>query len=236
MSIFKPTYIVILVAALLLACGGDDNNPQPPEAPQLVFPENNSECLEGVVSSTNPDLSTIEFRWNAASNANSYRLNIENLLTGEGFTRTTSSSSLEVELSRATPYSWYVVALSSSNDNESAQSETWKFYNAGEGITSYAPFPAELLYPRSGASLNLNGSGILELRWDGADTDNDISGYEVLLDTQSPPTTSIGSNLPSENINVTDLQASTTYYWRVITTDDDGNSSVSEVSEFYINN
>ncbi|WP_224488681.1 fibronectin type III domain-containing protein [Robertkochia flava] len=232
------TRLLICIPILLLvwACGGDNDQPAPPSAPQLQFPENNSECFEGVVNSVNPNVSSIEFRWEPASNASSYQLNIKNLISGQMRSQTTSGASLAVELDRGTPYSWYVEASSSATPNETAQSATWKFYNAGEGIASYVPFPADLIYPPSGASLSLNGSSALDLRWEGADLDNDISDYEVFFGTDSPPATSIGSSGTAQQIRVENLSPGTTYYWKVITTDQQGNKADSEISEFRIAN
>lgn len=231
----KSFLILFMLAGILLAsCGGDDETSGTPQAPQLVFPENNSECLEGVVSSTNPNISTIEFRWQASSNASGYTLNIQNLITGARITESTTATAIPVELVRGQPYSWNVVA--NSNTSSSLSSDTWKFFNAGEGVSSYAPFPADLVYPRSGANISLNGSSSLELRWEGADVDNDISAYEVLFSTSDPPENNIGGNGPSQTFIVNELQTGTTYYWRVITTDEAGNSSVSEVSQFHIRN
>ncbi|TRZ47025.1 hypothetical protein D3A96_05525 [Robertkochia marina] len=214
----------------LFSCGGDESPAGPPESPRLVFPENNSECLEGEVSAQSPNISTIQFRWEASSGASGYTLTIRNLNSGVTITESTTSTSFPVTLIRGTPYAWSVRA--NSETTSSPESATWKFFNAGDGVTSYAPFPADLIYPKSGATVNLDASGSLELRWEGADVDNDIAAYEVLFDTQDPPVTNIGGNGPAESLMVNALQPGTTYYWRIITTDESGNRSTSEVSQF----
>lgn len=224
-------YIFLIALGLtLFSCGGDDSPSGPPEAPQLVFPVNNSECLEGEISAETPNISTIQFRWEASANASGYSLTIRNLNSGVTISESTTSTSVPVALTRGTPYSWSVRA--NSETTSSPESATWKFFNAGEGISSYAPFPADLIYPKSGSTINLDSSGSLELRWEGADVDNDIAEYEVLFDTQNPPVTNIGGNGPAQSLMVDALQPGTTYYWRIITTDEAGNSSTSEVSQF----
>lgn len=224
-------YIFLMAFGLtLFSCGGDDSTPGPPEAPQLVFPENNSECLEGEVSAQNPNISTVTFRWESSANASGYTLTFRNLTSGVTSSESTTSTSIPVALVRGAPYSWSVRA--NSETTSSPESPTWKFFNAGDGISSYAPFPADLIYPKSGSTINLDASGSLELRWEGADVDNDIAAYEMLFDTQDPPVTNIGGNGPAESLMVNALQPGTTYYWRIITTDETGNSSTSEVSQF----
>lgn len=230
------TSICILGLLLTTSCGSDgEDTPSPPTAPQLSFPENNSECFEGVVSATDPNISEIVFRWERSSNTVSYTIRVRNLLSGRSeFTETTTSTSLGIGLERGVPYSWSVTATGSENTGTAA-SETWKFFNAGEGVVAHAPFPADLIYPSSGANLNLSGGSSLELRWEGADVDGDITSYEVLLDTQNPPAQRAGTT-SSQRLTVNQLSSGTTYYWRVITTDGEGNSSTSEVSQFVIAN
>lgn len=228
--------LLILLTVLNLSCGGSDDQPGQPQPPQLVFPENNSECFEGTVSTSDPNISEIVFRWEPAANANSYTISIKNLNNGRSaVSQSTSSTSLSIGLERGVPFSWSVMAIGGESTSP-AESETWKFFNAGDGIEAHVPFPADLVYPRSGASIGLNGGNTLELRWEGADVDNDISGYEVFLGTQDPPATQVGSAGSAQSLRVSGLVAGTTYYWRVVTNDRAGNTSTSEVSQFLIVN
>ncbi|MBL7472334.1 fibronectin type III domain-containing protein [Robertkochia sediminum] len=230
------TSICILGVLLTTSCGGDgEDAPSPPTAPQLSFPENNSECFEGTISQTDPNISEIVFRWERSSNTVSYTIRVLNLLSGRSeVTETTTSTSIGIALERGMPYMWSVTASGSGNSGTAA-SESWRFFNAGDGVVAHAPFPADLIYPSSGANLNLSGGSSLELRWEGADVDGDIGFYEVLLDTQDPPAQQAGST-SSQRFTVNNLSSGSTYYWRVITTDLEGNSSTSEVSQFVIAN
>lgn len=232
----KYIALLLLFSFILMACGGGDDPSGPPEAPQLSFPENNSECFEGTINASNPDISDIQFRWEPANNANSYSISIRNLLTGGSvISESTTAASAVIGLERGVPFSWEVTAIGATA-SETAKSETWKFFNAGDGIVAHAPFPADLLYPASGTSLNLNGGNSIEVRWSGSDVDNDISGYEVFLDTQNPPTTSAGRSSVAQKLTVTGLTPGNTYFWRVVTSDRAGNKSTSEVSQFAIVN
>lgn len=227
--------LLTVISCIALSCGGGGDDPRPPVAPKLLFPENNSECETGVVDPVYNNLSTIEFRWEESANTNNYELRVTQLNSGDTKVEFTTGTALELQLQRGEPYSWSVNALSNNFPDQDAASATWKFYNAGEGITAYAPFPAELLSPRSGATLDLpNGS--VTLQWKGADVDEDIVSYEIHLDRDNPPTQIVGTTSNQERFTVEDLEADIVYYWQVITTDSRDNSSVSEVAQFKISN
>ncbi|SDQ55968.1 hypothetical protein [Flagellimonas zhangzhouensis] len=225
-------YIVPLVLLTLFSCGGsgDDPTPEPePEVPvplaaTLVFPDNNEECTEGVIVSDTE--SQVTFQWAASENTDDYTLTIQNLETGVETSSSTSNTELQVTLNRGTAYSWIVVS-SADGTNETATSETWRFYNAGAAIENYAPFPAYDPYPEMGIEVV---SGNISLQWEGSDLDGDSLSYSVYLDTANPPTTLLGGTA-STNIDAT-LEADTIYYWQVISTDSAGNSSTSEIFEF----
>ncbi|WP_242094386.1 hypothetical protein [Aestuariivivens sediminicola] len=235
-TIYSIFYIIC--AAILSGCSGgsDDPNPDPgpvevdpPGAATLVFPNENSECTEGTnITDTESD---VLFNWNDATNTTSYQLVVKNLKTQSTAQFTTSDSQLNVTLLRATPYSWYIVSRNSGT--ETTQSATWKFYNAGPATSSYAPFPAELVAPQMGMSLPSASPNTL-LEWEGSDVDNDITGYDVLFGTTSPPTNTEATNLSATELEV-DVTSGTTYYWQVLTHDNEGHSSSSPIFEFKVN-
>ena len=111
--------------------------------------------------------------------------------------------------------------------SETAESATWKFYNAGPGIENYSPFPADDPSPKSGATVN---SGSITLGWAGSDLDNDIVSYEVYLDAANPPETLVGT--VTQTSFETTVTADTVYYWRVITIDSENNRSNSQIFQF----
>jgi len=222
---------VVFLILLLFNCSNepmDQNQNQNPVATSLVFPDNNQECNQGVdVPGTNQ--STVTFRWAASANTDSYTLKLKNLITQSTTSHSSGTNELAITILKGTPYSWYVI--SESNDVvQTAQSTTWKFYNAGDPIEFYAPFPADLIAPAMGST----SSGITNqtLSWQGDDIDNDIVSYDLYFDTASPPV-SLEGNTATTSMNVT-VASGNTYYWRVVTNDAQGNNSQSEIFEFRV--
>ena len=229
-------YILILTS-IVSACGKKSDGPAPdvnPEKAVLSLPAKDEVCLNGVsVSNTE---STVRFEWSNATNAQSYELIIRNLSTNTQSNRTVNTNFIDVNLLKDTPYSWYVISKSSKTA-VTAESETWRFYNAGSGKTNYAPFPAEIVSPTYNQSV---GSGSINLQWKGADTDNDITGYEVYFGTSeadvnnklSSLSRTVAANLSSTAVSTV---PATTYYWKVITKDSKNNSSDSGLYKFRTN-
>ena len=225
----------VLVIIFIAACGGSDSNdpdpdpdPDPIAAPlaaTLVFPDNNTECNEGVV--VNETQSTVTFDWNASQNTDSYEVNLRNLNTNTSSKTNSNTNSADITLERGVPYEWFVVSKANGT-NETASSSIWKFYNQGPGVENYAPFPAEALNPGRGEAIN--NSGTVQLEWSGSDVDNDITEYDVLFGTDSDP--SALCTTPDSFIDAT--IATGVYYWRVISKDSQGNSSESEIFEFSV--
>ena len=226
----------VLVIFFITACGGSDSNdpapdpdPDPVAAPlatTLVFPDNNTECNEGVV--VNETQSTVTFDWNASQNTDSYEVNLRNLNTNTSTKTNSNTNSADITLERGVPYEWFVVSKANGT-NETASSSIWKFYNQGPGVENYAPFPAEALNPGRGETIN--NSGTVQLEWSGSDVDNDITEYDVLFGTDSDPSDLLGTTSDSF-IDAT--IATGVYYWRVISKDSQGNSSESEIFEFSV--
>ncbi|MDG1729012.1 MAG: hypothetical protein P8K68_12490 [Algibacter sp.] len=223
--------ICLLILFIGISCSSDDEqgavvNAVIPAAANLVFPNNNTECNEGiVVSETETD---VLFEWQEATNASSYVLTITNLNAGTSREIKTISNKVLIRILRGTPYSW--VVKSKGIGNETADSDTWKFYNAGLPEESHPPFPADAVSPKIGSSVD---EGAITLQWETTDVDNDIASYTVLLDTTNQPVTEAGnSSVNSLNVTVTSGQV---YYWKVITTDEIGNASHSPVFQFRVN-
>lgn len=228
-------YIKILVLALTIALfncssgGGDDPGPGPqpvdnPEAAILVLPLKDAECNQGnIISATE---SNVTFEWNASNFTTSYTLVLTNLDTDEVKEFSTSNTTITEALLRGTPYSWKIISKSTATTSTST-SETWKLYNAGDGVENYVPFPAELVSPPMGGLSSVSAS----LKWVGSDVDNDIEEYDVYLGTNNPPT-NLYETTTNTNIDNVSLTANTVYYWIVVTKDAHGNNSESPVFEF----
>jgi hypothetical protein len=218
----------------LLSCGKKGGGGAPaapaPTKPSLAAPAQNEACLNGTVVSASE--SKILFSWIAATNAESYDLIIKNLLTQTSSTQNTTSTSLEVTLLQNTPYSWQIIAKTSKTTT-TTPSEIWKFFNSGSGVTSHAPFPAEMVTPTQGQAVTATG-GKITLDWNGSDVDNDISTYDVYLGTTNSPSV-LQSNLTASILTNVTVSSSTTYYWKVVTKDLKGNTSDSGVYSFTVN-
>jgi hypothetical protein len=234
---FIPAFLLGGSALFLIACGGGDNgggngggdpNPVPaPSATTLIFPDNNEECTEGEV--INPTQSRVVFEWNDSQNTDSYQVSLRNLNTGGTSLTSSNESSASIVLQQGVPYEWFVVSRANGT-TETASSPTWRFYNAGPGISNYAPFPAQAIAPTRGATLNPTTSVVLE--WSGSDVDNDIESYTVSFGTQNPPPV-VESGITGTSLPV-DVLSGNTYFWRVTTMDSADNATSSEVFVFRV--
>ncbi|MCL6267047.1 hypothetical protein [Flagellimonas myxillae] len=226
----KKVLLFSAIFVLLSSCGKNDDSPPIPDGANLLFPLENSECTTGV--SINDNLSQITFEWEASSNTDSYTLNVVNLETNIPQTISTAATSASLSIEKGTPFSWSVTSQNSDTD-QIATSNTWLFYNAGAQV-NYAPFPAQLIGPVSGSTVQKSISNEVTLQWSGADVEDDIASFEVFFSDQSPPTSSLGT-LDSETaeMDVT-VQSDTIYYWKIITTDAAGNTSDSGIFDFKV--
>ena len=216
----------LLVGVLILGCSKDDD-PKPPEAANLFFPEQNSECTTGV--DVTESTSEVTFRWEPSENTDSYELRVTHMITNITQTTTSTSTSAPLTITKGAPFSWMVISRNSDTES-AASSSTWQFYNAGSE-SSYAPFPATILAPPSGETVVRDSDGEIMLDWSGADVDNDLNGFDVYHGTTNPPTEIEASTL----VGVTSLKVAVepgTYYWKVVSKDVQGNSSDSGVYSY----
>jgi hypothetical protein len=229
----KKAIPFLILLLLVYGCGKDDPKPDDnheiPVAVTLVFPYENSLCNEG--TDVTDTVSTVHFEWETADYTDEYELNVKNLTTGATSTHQTSGTEYSLVLNRATPFAWFVVSKSISVV-DTAQSATWKFYNAGEVLESYAPFPAEIISPGMAVTISAP-TGLVTLDWNGSDVDGDIVGYDVYFGTTTPPGIS-ESDLTESVLNDVSVSAGTIYFWRVVTTDSHGNKSNSGIYQFKI--
>ena len=227
--------LLFIVAGLLTSCGGgsDDNGEEPtpvampPEAAVLVFPENNTECNEGTILSDTQ--SRVTFQWNTAANSDRYTVNLRNLETGTVETFNTTNTQQEINLQRGIPYSWFVISRNDAG-SQTANSATWQFYNAGVPVESYAPFPAEVINPQTGSSVN---AGNIVIEWTASDIDNDIAEYQVFMDTSSPPETEI-TTTDNSFVEIS-VNSDNIYYFYIVVKDLQNNTSKSDIFQFRVN-
>ena len=233
MKIFK--FLAFIGIVTMFSCGGDSDDPgttpseeKIPGKATLIFPNNNEECNTGI--QTNDTQSVVNFSWTAATNATSYQLFVINMLNGSQLTNQSSTNNLDMVIKMNTPYRWYVVSRSNSS-SVTATSDEWRFYNSGPAITTYAPFPADVVAPGMGENLNATS---VNLQWSTSDVDGDLESFEVYFGTVNPPVDMIGQVTDSfmNDVAVTP----NTYYWMVKRIDEEGNSSYSSVFEFKVSN
>jgi len=230
----KTPLLIFSICLVLFGCRQEDDvkpvsTPGDPTAAFLIFPYENSECNEGtIISSTQ---SSVLFEWTPGEKTDEFELILTNIFTGDQASYTTLEKKIPIILQRGTPYAWYIISKSF-EVAETAQSETWKFYNAAEGIKSYAPFPAEIVTPLMAETIT-SSTGEITLEWNGIDVDNDIVGYDVYFDTTNPPDLLVSD---IEESILTDVQVTpgTIYYWSITTKDAHGNSSESGVYQFKV--
>lgn len=224
------------VLTLLVSCGGGDSpggepDPEPvpdPIAVTLVFPENNTECNEGEILSA--DQSRVIFQWNASQNTDSYEVSLTNLNTNTISNTISNTNEASIILQRATPYEWTVTSRANGT-NQTASSAAWRFYNAGEAVSNYAPFPATAIFPERGSTLA--NAGAITLSWETSDIDNDLASYDIYLEENNSGQQVLVGTTAENNLDI-NVSASSVYHWQVVSLDVVGNSSVSEVFQFAV--
>ena len=210
--------------------GGGDVTVNPPAKSTLSAPANNKTCETGTsVSSTQSD---VDFTWGVSADTDSYDLKITDLNSNVATNKTgLTTTSTKVTLDKGVPYSWFVTSKSTKS-SVTTPSDTWKFYLAGTGVANYAPFPADLKAPSSGSTLKRT-DGKVTFTWEGSDPDSgDTLTYTLYVDTTDGKQTpaSAQTDLSVLTLDVA-LDAATTYYWRVKSSDGT-NSSYSTVYTF----
>ena len=235
---------LIFVFDIIISCskgGGGDESPAPvtpvvvlnPGKPSLVYPDNGAPCEDG--TSINDTQSEINFQWTAAQNAESYLLSVTNLTTNTEQTFNSAVANISVALVKADPYRWTVTAQGKTGSTP-AVSDAWKFYLAGDAQVNYAPFPPELLAPSPGATVFASADNKLELQWSSSDVDNDLSSYDLYIDTTDGTTLLQSVSHSTETTSViVDVTGNTVYYWKVVATDANGNISDSGIYSFRVN-
>ena len=228
----KP-FLLFIMSVLTVSCSKNDDsgaiNDKVPGMANLVLPQNNTECEVGDVVA---NMASVAFEWNEGTDAERYDLVITNLSTEEVTQRPNlTETSIMVRLERGNPYSWEIV--SKNDGEETTESDSYRFYEAGEAGTNNVPFPATLLSPSSGVMVS-PVDGMITLDWEGdeTDTDGDALTYTLYADTidgdQEVPEEWTGLTETSKQIEV---EPNSVYYWHVETTDGK-NTAISNTFSF----
>ena len=226
-------YFTGFILVLLLVHCQKTELPADPGVADLISPVDKETCLDGV--SINDTQSNVNFVWGTATGALSYELEIANLLTQSTQLYSSDTNELSIALSKAEPYSWSVRSIGETGTTASV-SDPWKFYLAGDAVVNYAPFPAELITPRSGANTTPDINNLVILRWTADDVDDDLNRFEVYLDTTDGTTLNqeIAYQAQETQLEV-EVENNTVYYWKIVAIDLNGNQSSSGVYTFRTN-
>ena len=230
----KSRFLIVVLFLMATGCG-KKSSPAPapdltPGKAILTLPNQNEACTSGtIISSTQ---SSVLFKWAASANADSYDVNLRNLLTGVTTSQPASTTQLQITLSRNTAYSWYIRSKSSKSAT-TAQSDTWKFYNAGAGTVSYAPYPADVVAPAIGQNVAAP-AGTVNLSWKGSSVSGNITSYDVYFGTSTSPGV-LKTNVTDSFYNNVSVVSGSQYYWKIVTKDANGNTSYSDLFQFKVN-
>tara|TARA_R110000868_G_scaffold3593_7_gene22667 strand:- start:434 stop:1111 length:678 start_codon:yes stop_codon:yes gene_type:complete len=220
--------IVLAIFYALFSCSKDD--PKPPSSALLVFPLKNSECTTG--QNINQTTRLVNFQWQASDNTESYKLRVVNLITNVSQLVNTNKTSVDLSIKKGVPFSWSVTS-ENTKVTETATSEVWNFYNAGLQ-TTYTPFPAQINFPKSGATVLRDGNNEIKLSWTGSDLDADIASYDIYFSTVNPPANLLDSTDDLIEEFKVSVESNTIYYWQIVTKDEEGNTSNSGVYSFKV--
>ena len=212
----------LFISIILISCSSDGyefREPVDPSVATLSKPANNTECLE---------VDAVKFEWNKSDNTTQYTIVIKNLITQASISQTTTSTSVEITLEKGYPYSWHII--STNTGTATATSAKWKFYLSGTPLKNHAPFPADIITPKPGQTVNL---GSVQLSWSFSDIDSgDSHTFDIYLD-RTDASKKIQSNFTATKKSITVTETGT-YYWRVVTKDNHGANSNSGTSTFVV--
>ncbi|MFS4466654.1 hypothetical protein [Maribacter sp. 2210JD10-5] len=227
----KRVLLILGFLTLTFSACKKKSAPKPPEAVQLIFPERNSECTVG--DNLSATATQIEFRWQAADNTETYDLRVTNINTGVVQTLSNlSTTSGRLPIQRGEPFTWRVTSKNG-KVQETVSSVEWSFYNQGS-TTTFAPFPAEAVFPEMASKVFKDVNNEVELSWTASDLDNDISEYEVYFSTETSPDTLIDTLPLNTTVVKVNVAADTVYYWRVVVKDAEGNATNSNIYSFKV--
>ncbi len=219
----KRCYWVLLL--ILVACKKEVI--PDPESVLLLAPENNNNCTTAIRVSDQQ--SQVNFSWQESLHTDEYELVVRDILTNVDQKKLTLRFSSSIVLENGKQYSWWVNSKSFQTENI-AKSQVWTFYIEGIPTSSHFPFPAKLLSPENNTQVSLE-NGVLTLRWEAVDLDNDVVDYDVYLGPDPDDLELALENLTTNSISAT-LIPDRYYYWKVATRDKQGNISNSDIGVF----
>ena len=221
----KNGFLVILL--IIQSCGVDSDVLEYAKDEiniTLIFPEENSECTEGIIVSDTQ--SELIFEWSDEIDNSPYTVHLTNVESSQTELIESDDTDVAITLDRGVAYSWFVTGKINSS------SENWNFYNEGPGLKSSIPYPAIAISPVSGASISQTSTSV-NLIWKSEDSDDDIISYNLFFGESKDPQL-YGTDVKESRFNDIPVEAGKTYYWKVVTKDSIANESTSEVFTFSV--
>ncbi|TDT46498.1 hypothetical protein CLV90_0549 [Maribacter spongiicola] len=220
----KLILILKMFILLMISCKGEFKETEEQGQVDLTFPANAQVCPDG--EQVGNDKIELKLLWDSDTNFSKYRITIDrdpsfkstNKLTG----LVSAKKDTIMRLDRGTLYYWFVSGLRGKEVIPSK--EVWSFYTLGNATNNHIPYPAEIQINASNENITIS--------WIGRDEDSDDTLiYDVLLSTENPPLTIVLEN--SELTEITEnFTTGVTYYVQVITKDQEGSSSSSQIISF----
>ena len=233
---------------ILWSCGGGGDEVlilenSPPTIPTPLEPTNELLCLDNLVQfkwseSTDPDLDNINYE---------VQISKDNTFTNITNTLKEVSTTVSVSLEKGTLYYWRVKSMD--NVNESNYSSVFSFYTEGEGISNYIPFSPELVLPELNSIIQQSTT---ILKWKSNDLDTaDTLNFDIyfgivrsyiedekqenLLDLSKYTITQDTSDSSVYSLSEISVPSSSSFYWKVIVKDGNGNETKGQVWNFKTN-
>ena len=229
----KKLLYTLALSITIWSCGGGGGGDTPPPTPTnetpttpvLVYPSNNLLCIDNVLNfdwnaSTDPDGDPITYNIQVSTNAQFTQVVHDVNVT---------STSRSLTLDKGVAYYWRAKATDSKSA-ASSYSSTNQFYTEGDGVSNHLPFTPVLTSPEL-SSVVAGTTANLQWTADDVDTANTLT-FDVYLDTVTPPVAAAASDQAAESLNVTNLTASTTYYWKVVVKDGEGGQTIGQIWNF----
>lgn len=222
----------IIFSLALISCGGSGGNGggvdsvpnTAPTVPALASPSNSSLCISNVLI----------FNWNASTDAQNdaitYQIQIatDNQFTSVVKSETVSTNGYSITLDKGKAFYWRVKAIDSKNA-ASEYSSPFSLYTEASAVSNHLPFTPQLVKP----FLDSGVSTTVDLEWNASDPDTgDVLSYDVFWGTDKANLSSSKTNLSSKTVQLTGLQAATTYYWKVVVKDNKGGETIGQVWSF----
>jgi len=255
----KKIIFILALSTLVWSCGGggEDTPPTPtpvnsaPTTPTLVDPTNNLYCLDN----------TVIFQWDASMDSDgdeiTYQIEVAQNSTFTVDKRTlfdVASLTQEVKLGDDDDvgeyYYWRVMATDSENAS-SSYSSVYKFYTYGIGDTNQLPDVPKLESPELNSTITMDSSvATTTLQWTAVDGDTADITFDVYFGTNEDNVTDIlilpeidgdlidftivqdGTDPELYSILNVSINATTTYYWKVVVNDGQGGQTIGQVWSF----